>query len=396
MRLPLLIIIITIAINLAIDWYIYHVIKKTARHPRVFSRIHIGIVVALFLYIIIGISLPRRSGSDASLLNIMWIIYSYFTIYLPKWIYIIFDLVASIPRLWKRAKLKIVSFSGIALAFTWFILMWWGALFNRYNISINNVDIEISSLPDEFDGYRIAQFSDLHAGSYKNDTTFLAQVVDAINAQKPDMIAFTGDIVNRRTDEIIPFLPTLSRLKAPDGVYSILGNHDYGDYCNWENDAQKRENLVALHKAQESIGWKLLLNETSIIRHGNDSIAIIGVENWGDPPFSVYGDLTQSYPTLNDSITKILLTHNPAHWTSEIANNDKANISLTLSGHTHAMQMSLFGLSPSVWRYKTWGGLYYDKSGKYLYVNIGIGTVGIPTRIGATPEITILTLHKAQ
>lgn len=194
---------------------------------------------------------------------------------------------------------------------------------------------------------------------------------------------------------MVPHLEPLSRLDADFGVYSILGNHDYGDYSTWESEAAKQADVDALVAAQRSIGWDVLLNEHRIIHCGPDSIALIGVENVGDPPFKIYGSLADSYPNLSDPLTKILLTHNPAHWNQEIENNDSAKVALTLSGHTHAMQMEILGYSPAVFRYSNWGGLYHDAKGKHpLYVNIGTGTVGLPMRLGATPEITVLKLKK--
>lgn len=394
MRLPLLIVIVAVLVNIVVDWYIYKAIKKRAK-SKLIGNIHLGVAVAMLLYIVVGISLPRRSGSDESLMSIMWIIYSYFTVYLPKWFYVVFDLIASIPVLLRKKRLKIVSLVGGVVAVVVFCLLWWGALVNRYNIEVNEVEVAVDNLPDKFDGYRIAQFSDLHVGSYNTDTTFVSKLVKEINTQNVDAVMFTGDIVNRRTDELRPFVNVLSKINAPDGVFSILGNHDYGDYCNWESPKAKSDNLESLLRMQKEMGWRLLLNETGYLNRDNDSIAIVGVENWGDPPFSVYGDLNKAYHNLSDSTIKILLAHNPAHWNAEVANRDSVNIALTLSGHTHAMQMSLFGLSPSVWRYKTWGGRYEDNKQKVLYVNIGVGTVGIPTRIGATPEVTVFTLRKA-
>lgn len=394
MRLPLLIVLTCVFINIIVDIYILQILKARTKSP-IYGKVHIYSSILLLIYIIIGVSLPRRSGSDASLLNIMWILYSYFSIYFPKWIYFALDIIASIPKIWKSGRLKIVSNTGFALAIITFVLMWWGALINRYNINITETEVEIADLPDNFDGYRIAHFSDLHAGSFHSDTTFISKIANTINEQNVDAIVFTGDIVNRKSDELIPFVDVLSRLQAPDGVFSIMGNHDYGDYLNWENESAKAENINTLKHLQKQMGWKLLLNESHIIRHNNDSIVIIGVENWGDPPFSVYGNLKKSYPEISDNATKILLTHNPAHWVAEVSENDSANIVLSLSGHTHAMQISFFGISPAAWRYDTWGGLYKNGSGnKYLYVNIGVGTVGIPTRIGATPEVSIITLHK--
>lgn len=274
--------------------------------------------------------------------------------------------------------------------------MWWGALLNRFTLEVKPVEITIPDLPESFKGYKIAQISDMHVGTFNNDTSYVKKIVDEVNALNPDLIVFTGDIVNRKTSELRPFINTLSNLKAKDGVISILGNHDYGDYMIWPSDDHKQLNMQRLYDAYSRTGMRLLLNETAWLRRGTDSIAVIGVENIGDPPFTIYGSLPRSYPDLSDSNTKILLTHNPQHWVDSIADRSDINIPLTLSGHTHAMQIELAGISPAMWRYPTWGGLYTDsRSERSLYVNIGCGTVGIPMRLGATPEITVITLRRA-
>jgi hypothetical protein len=286
--------------------------------------------------------------------------------------------------------------------------MWWGAAITRRQIDVVNVEISSPRLPAAFDGYRMVQISDLHVGTWGEDTSFVAELVDSVNAQHPDIILFTGDIVNRESTELAPFLNTLARLHAPDGVYSILGNHDYGDYVDWPSAADKRDNLQLLKNWQRQIGWKLLNNQRTQIVHDNDTIQLIGVENWGEPPFHQYGHLIDAYPLstdslqhLNDDRFKILLTHNPEHWRQEVRRI--SNIDLSLSGHTHAMQFELkFGnwrWSPSAWKYDQWGGLYDYINAKgeklQIYVNIGAGEVGIPSRIGATPELTVITLRKA-
>lgn len=325
----------------------------------------------------------------------MWVLFSYVTFIVAKLVFVVFDLIASIPRLFGHRRIRLLSLAGGVLAVITFIAMWWGALVNRLNINTENVTVNVAELPQPFDGYRIVQISDLHVGTFGADTAYVSKVVDYVNSLNPDVVLFTGDIVNRTSDELKPFVGTLSRLECPDGVYSILGNHDYGDYYNWDCESDKKASLDSLVAMQKRMGWRLLLNEYEIIRRDGDSIAVVGVENVGDPPFKVYGDLKASYPDLSDSVTKILLTHNPAHWQMEIADRDDMNVGLTLSGHTHAMQMSAFGWSPAAWRYDNWGELYFDKSGRHpLYVNIGIGTVGMPMRIGATPEVTVITLKK--
>lgn len=392
MRFPLLPILIILIFNLLIDFYLWRRLKKSS-YNILWRKLHVVLASICNIALVVVICVPKRSGDNADLSSIMWTIYAWFSIYIPKLLFIFFDLLASVPLIFHRKRLKILDLAGIVIAAAVFIIMWWGALINRYNIDVNRVDVEIEGLPAAFDGYTIAQISDLHVGTYGYDTTYVAEVADVVNSLSPNMIAFTGDIVNRISSELEPFVGTLSQLKAPDGVYSILGNHDYGDYYNWPSDAQKQANLEHLCNLQKQMGWKMLNNAYDIVRRSNDSIAIIGVENVGDPPFHTYGDLDAAYPALDDPTTKILLSHNPAHWDNDIQDAPDKNIALTLSGHTHAMQMCVFGWSPAAFRYPTWSGLYKDNDKHRLYVNIGIGEVAIPSRIGATPEITLITLR---
>ncbi len=393
MRLPILAMIFFVVLCVAIDSYIYKVIVKRT-HKSSLRNIHIAVSATMLLAIVVAVCLPRRSGSDNVLLSIMWILYAVLSVYVPKLVFTIFDLIASIPELFRHKRYRWLTVTGTVLSVVIFIMMWWGALINRYRIDVNYVDIPIDNLPEQFDGYRIVQFSDLHSGTYGKDTTFVSSLVDRLNSLDGDMIVFTGDIVNRNSTEMRPFVKPLSRLKAPDGVYAILGNHDYGDYMNWDSEADKEANMQSLYDLYASTGIDLLRNSHRKINRGNDSIALIGVENIGDPPFKVYGSLADAYPDAGDNMTKILLSHNPAHWCDEIKDNDSINIALTLAGHTHAMQMMIGGVTPAAWRYATSHGLYSDSLNHNLYVNIGAGTVGIPTRIGATPEITVLTLRR--
>lgn len=394
MRLPILWSIILIIIQACIDIYIFRIAWKRTRSLR-WPRIQLWSSVVLLVYLIVTVSLPRRGGSDTMLTIIMWMLFGYLTVYVPKLLFILIDLIASIPRLWHHRRMKWLSWTGAAISAVLFIGMWWGALINRYRIDVAETTIGIENLPAEFDGYRIVQFSDFHVGTYGNDTTYVSRVVDKINSLHPDAIMFTGDIVNRRSEELRPFTVPLSRLQAHDGVFSILGNHDYGDYCEWPSSEAKADNMELMYRLQKQMGWKLLLNASQTLYRGNDSISVIGVENVGDPPFPVYGNLAKAYPTPGDNSVKILLTHNPYHWVSDIAPDSTVNIDLTLSGHTHAMQISAAGISPAAMRYTTWGGLYESTDlRRPLYVNIGIGTVGIPMRLGATPELTVITLRR--
>lgn len=420
MRAPLLILLLLLLVNTAVDFYIYRRARNC--HNTVWRKAQLAAAIVGFIALVIAIALPARSGSEAMLLTKMWLLFAYLTIYVPKYLGMIVDMIAAIPILIKRKRVTTITRTGIALSIALFAAMWWGALINRYNLQVNHVTIEIDNLPSSFNGLTIAQFSDLHTGTFGTDTTFVSRIVDTINNLKPDIIVFTGDLVNRQSDEAIPFISTLSRLHAPHGVYAILGNHDYGDYREWASQAEKQDNMNLLYDIYKKTGIELLLNKHRWIRNASDSIALIGVENIGDPPFKIYGSLAASYPDLSDNNTKILLSHNPQHWVDSIASGpslkrQKTNIQLTLSGHTHAIQIAVGRLSPAFFRYATWGGLYTDNAcgsheskqhityagnktplpeSKKLYVNIGAGTVGMPMRLGATPEITMITLTTAK
>lgn len=380
--------------NGLVDWYIYRQLQRRSFNRKVLSRIQKWTALAFAALLLAAMIVPARSGSSDELVVKMWLLFAYFSIYIPKFIAGVFDIIGGLPRLWHKGRIPGMAWTGVVLAVVVFVCFWWGALVTRYDIDKKDVEVPVRGLPDAFDGYRVAQFSDLHVGTFGSDTAFVSKLVDEINALRPDAIVFTGDIVNRQSDEIHPFVKTLSRLEAPGGVYAILGNHDYGDYREWDSSEAKAANMEELYDAYRRAGIRLLLNETEWLRRGNDSIALIGVENIGDAPFPVYGSLSKAYPALDDSVAKILLTHNPAHWVDSIRDNDNLNVALSLAGHTHAMQVEVFGLSPASMRYETWGGMYADPTGtRKLYVNIGAGEVGVPMRIGATPEITLLTLR---
>ncbi|PWB07051.1 metallophosphoesterase [Paramuribaculum intestinale] len=392
MRIPLLFLITVIVLSLLVDGYIYIMVRRRCV-SKVPARLQLVSAVLLYMALIVGVSMPRRSGDDGSLLFIMWVLFGYMTFIMPKLVFVVVDAVALLPVLWHGRRWRWLSLTGGVIAIVAFLAMWWGALVNRFRVDVREVDFEFPHLPAAFDGFKIVQISDLHVGTYGDDDRFVRKLVGVINGLHPDAVMFTGDIVNRHSSELIPFVDALSGIEAPYGVFSILGNHDYGDYADWPSEADKAADVAALCAMQESMGWKLLLNQTEFIHSGRDSIAVIGVENIGDPPFRIYGSLPKAYPGVGDSVSKILLSHNPAHWTDSISDHDDVNIALTLSGHTHAMQIEVAGLSPAAMRYATWGGMYGDEAGRHaLYVNIGAGTVGMPMRLGATPEITLITL----
>jgi hypothetical protein len=392
MRLPYTLLIILLFVNIFIDSYIFMALRSYLRRT-IWSKIHAVLAVIGTIAFIALLLMPVRSGSDDVIHVAMWTVYGLISLYLPKYLFLIFDILSRIPIIFKHKQSKATNIVGVLIGVAIFAAMWWGALVNRFNYQIREEVVTDENLPTAFNNFTFVQISDLHLGTY-NDTTYISRIVDQVNSLNADAILFTGDIVNRNSNELKPFVRTLSRLKAKYGVYSILGNHDYGDYEDWNSESEKAANLQALKDMQAKMGWTMLNNESRALKIGNDSIILIGVENIGDPPFHVYGNLKDAYPTANDKKFKILMSHNPAHWTSEIADNKANNIALTLAGHTHAMQIEAFGYSPAYFRYRTWGGMYNDSLNHRLYVNIGIGTVGFPARIGATPEITHFTLKR--
>ena len=393
MRLPLLPIMLVLITGIIVDIYLYRRLRHH-RLPRTWCVVYTLVAILGALALLTVIVLPKRSGDDAQLATVMWLLYGYFTVYLPKYVMTLFSLLRKLLAAIFKRPLCGVSYTGAALAAVIFGTMAWGALVTRRSTEVKEVTVEIAGLPKAFDGYRIAQISDMHVGSWGDDTTFVAKVVDQINDLHPDLIVFTGDLVNRRSQELYPFMSVLSRLGAPHGVWSVMGNHDYGDYFDWPDEQQHRADADSLKSMQTRMGWRMLNNSHTWLHAHTDSIALIGVENIGDPPFKTYGDLSRACAGLTDaSATTILLSHNPMHWVDSIAGHDGRNIDLTLSGHTHAMQMEFFGWSPAEYRYPTWGGMYADDNGRRLYVNIGLGEVALPARLGsALPEITLFTL----
>lgn len=398
MRIPLILAIVLLILQLAIDTYLFFAVRRRFKRPAA-AKIQLYESLFFVIYVIVIFFSPARtSASEGGLTTLMWMVFFYLTVYIAKAVFVVFDLIASVPKLFGKPRLKRLSCCGAAAAALTVLIMLWGAMVNRYRLDIKHVDIDIAELPASFNDYRIAQISDLHLGTFGTDTTFVSKLVDSVNALRPNLIVFTGDIVNQRADEAEPFISVLSRLHAPDGVFSILGNHDYGDYVKWASETDREANIERIFDQQIEMGWELLTNSSEIIRGAEpgDSLVIVGVANWGEPPFGRYGDINAAYPTSGDPAVKILLTHNPRHWTDEVARIDTLRYALTLSGHTHAMQFEVFGLSPAALRYPgCWAGLYEAPDGRKLYVNIGAGCVGMPIRIGATPEITLFTLKKS-
>lgn len=396
MRIFYIPLVLALLLIIAIDWLIYRKLKKSQRWKKGWRRAHVATALPLTAGMICLPFIPHGSASNQVLTFIMWFLFIFYSFVTIKFVaFAIYSLswVKSLPE-WGK---KFVRFAAIATAAILAVIVFFAVAVTPYRYEVNRVTIEFENLPKAFDGYTIAQFSDSHLGTYGDDTTFVAKYTQAINDLKPDMICFTGDLVNRRTEEARPFVPQLKRLHAPDGVLAILGNHDYDDYSDWNTEKLKLADQQALRRLEEECGWTLVDNRHLFIRHGSDSIAIIGTGNYGGSSKNnpTYGKLDSSYPNLNDSCFKILLQHNPEVWSQIVVG--KTNVDLTLAGHTHAMQImfKVFGLrlSPARLKFKHWGGLY-NEGKQQLYVNIGMGMVGIPMRAGATPEITLITLKR--
>lgn len=397
MKISYVALFILLAVNLLTDGYIYFRLKQATQKHKWLKKAHIAFSAILCISLVAIAAAPFRTASTAGMQWIMWTLFTYISTYLPKYLYALFAIIANIPRLFKRKRWNFVSTAGAIIGFLLFGTMWWGALVTPRQVNIEKVDIRSERLPKNFDGFTIALFSDLHTGTFGNNTGIIENLVEEINRQNADMVIFAGDIVNRSTSELYPFIPALKQIKARYGVVSVLGNHDYGDYMKWDSEEAYAANIEELVTLQnDSLGWRLLRDQSFDIYAGPDKqkIAIIGVDNWGEPPFKTYGNLQLAYDNLNDSVFKILVSHNPRHWDLEVVK--KTNIDLTLSGHTHAMQSMLeiggkkYSLAAK--KYPNWAGLT-SENGKYLYVNIGIGEVGVPMRLGATPELTLITLH---
>lgn len=294
----------------------------------------------------------------------------------PKVVFILFD--AFLP--WFFALIPALGVMG------WFAF---GFIEGWKRLELKHITFTSPDLPPYFDGYRLVQITDFHLGSFPPGNDFVQKVVDATNNEEPDMILFTGDLVNNQASEVEPYLKTLGQLHAQDGIYSIWGNHDYCEYGNNHSIGALKKNRRMLYGYQESLGWHQLMNEHHVVSHGMASIAVIGVENPGQPPFTNRSNLKKAMKGLNPDMFKILLSHDPHHWRREVVGK---KIQLTLAGHTHAGQLKIGKWTPARMAFKEWGGAYRIGE-QMLYVSSGIGG-SFPFRLGAWPELTVITLKR--
>lgn len=286
---------------------------------------------------------------------------------------------------------------GLGAAAVLLTALLYGFIFGWRRIVVRTATCRSTLLPDDFDGYRIVHLSDLHIGTFLRNPAFIDSLADAVNGQHPDIVVFTGDLVNVSAIELLPFRKTLSAISAPDGVYSVMGNHDY---CMYAQDCTHRvhgrsitvaeRDRMLLQYMEDKMGWRMLMNENVVIKRGKSSIAVVGVENIGKPPFKSFGNLAKALTGLPEGMFKILLSHDPTHWRCGVLN--KTDIALTLSGHTHAGQVRLGRFSPAKWAYNEWGGSYVEGN-SMLHVSPGIGGT-VPFRFGAWPEINVVVLKK--
>jgi predicted MPP superfamily phosphohydrolase len=311
----------------------------------------------------------------------------------PKAIWSVFVLFAAPFRLfWDKIHSQIILLSGLILSLGMVLILGYGIIAGKKTIRLEEFTLPIPSLPAGLNGVKIVHISDLHLGSFENGR-FLEHCVDKINRIEPDLILFTGDIVNNFYQEIEGFEEQLGRSKARYGKFAILGNHDYGDYSDWGSPQDKARNHEKVIQKLEESGFRLLLNQSEKINVQDTSLYIIGVENWGHPPFPQYARLDSALQNVPRKSFRILMTHDPAHWSDQVLY--KTDIPLTIAGHTHGGQFALMiagiEFSPIYFAEKKWGGLY-NENNQFLYVNRGLGCVGLPARIDMAPEITVMTL----
>ena len=291
---------------------------------------------------------------------------------------------------------EFIKKAAVATAALPFTTLSFGLVNGVHNYRIVFKKIKLPHLPKSFHGIRIGQISDIHSGSFFDRKSVIGGV-ELLGQQKTDLIFFTGDLVNNETKEVNDYIDIFKKVKAPLGVFSTLGNHDYGNYRAWPSEKAKAQNLRDMHRAHQLLGWNLLNNENHMVELGGEKLAILGVENWGTGRFPKYGELATAYAGTEDAATKLLLSHDPSHWDAQVRPEFK-DIDIMFAGHTHGFQFGIettnFRWSPSQYLYKQWADLY-EKENQYLYVNRGFGFLGFPGRIGIEPEITIFELVKA-
>ncbi len=400
---------IFIGFYILVDIYAFQAFRTFSRNS-ILSIIYILvslIFLATFIYTLSTFDRSRGIG-----LNAMYLMGWFLVLFVPKLILIAFmfgeDILRVVVAIFRKlftsqesfslpTRRKFLSAIALGVAAIPFASLIYGMYRGKYRYRVLDYTLEFDDLPEEFDGYRITQISDIHSGSF-DDAEKIAYGIDLINEQESDVILFTGDLVNNFAFEMKDWTGLFSKLKAKDGVFSVLGNHDYGDYAEWSSQEEKSQNLEDLKNLQGNMGWKLLLNEHVFLERGNSRIALVGVENWG-AGFKQAGDIDKATSGLTAADFKVVISHDPTYW-SERLKNDSKNYQLTLSGHTHGMQFGIeipgfIRWSPVQYRYENWAGIYKEDS-RVLNVNRGFGYLGYPGRVGIWPEVTVITLKKTR
>ncbi len=404
------------ALTLLLDVYVYQPVRVISQRWNRYTRLLVrGSYWLVSGFLMLTLMVFLTLGTDYWGLSVRnWLIAGMLVVYLSKIGGSLFVLADDLRRAIKWAGWHIKPGSGqmvnekkisrseflakaaVLTAAIPFGTLSFGMLSGAYDYRLHKVTVKLPHLPQAFDGLRIGQISDIHAGTLFNKTAVTGGV-DLLMSQKPDLLFFTGDLVNHQTDEVEEYLAIFSRLKAPLGVYSVTGNHDYGNYRSWPSQAAKRKNFEDLLTAHRIMGFDLLMNEHRMIEVDGERLAIIGVENWGMGRFTKYGKLEAAWAGTDGAPVKLLLSHDPSHWDA-IIRPDFSDIDITFSGHTHGFQFGVewgsLRWSPSQYVYKQWAGLYRQGS-QYLYVNRGFGSIGYPGRIGILPELTVIELKRA-
>lgn len=372
------------------DIYIYYWHLRNKSVPK-WAKVTYWGPTALLLFFAVWLSYTENLTPD-NMEAIILYLSAYMLLALPKTTYMLLSVIGKLIGLmvppYRKANTA-VSFTG---GFAVLCMMICGLSFGPTLLKVQETTFSSEDLPRAFDGYKIVQISDLHLTSLKNHPEFVQELVQTVNQQQADAICFTGDLVSTDVAELYPFADELSRLRAKDGVFSVLGNHDYMSYAKYMTPLEKSQKFHELLDLQDRMGWKLLQNENQVIHRGTDSIAILGVENDGKPPFPERGDLNKAQEGLdrNPDLFKLLLSHDPSHWKRKVL--PTTNVQLTLSGHTHGMQFMVGNWSPAQYMYPEWKGMYREDA-RGLYVSLGVGGALIPFRFGAWPEINVITLR---
>lgn len=395
--------IILLAVFFIIEIYVYQAIRNitTNNYIRIGYWVFTLLAYAIILYWILTFNRASRDHQQIQLMVSAMMIFV-----LPKLLSVIFLLIGDFTRFiefgfkyftakenYFPERRKFISTTALAAAGIFSALAIDGIIFGKYRHTVRKVKLRFKNLPENFKGYKIVQISDVHSGSFFNPQK-LQKAIDLINEQDADVVLFTGDMVNNYADEFKPFIPLFKSIKAKDGKFSILGNHDYGDYGAWNSREEKAQNIPTLKNYQAEAGFKMLRNENIALEKNGEKIYLLGVENWGIKPFPQYGDLDKALKGVPEDAIKVLMSHDPTHF-DEVVKKHKTHVHLTLSGHTHGMQFGLdlknIKWSPVKFKYKKWADLY-ESEGKYLYVNRGFGVIAYPGRVGINPEITVIEL----